>query len=102
MPVNETQAREMDQAITDFKNKDAQAARDQQVIDKATAQTWYDTTIEPTLLWNNTQLDNIQLSNTFTDRDTLEVINETSFRKDVLAKNIRGFTQRIRTIKARL
>jgi len=73
------------------------------VIDLAVAQVWYDTTIEPTLTWNNTQPDTTQLRNTIADRATLEALRPTDrHRQEVLRLEIRKHDERIRTIKARL
>ena len=99
----EQEARDMHQAITDFQDKDSQAESTQQQADLATAQTWYDTTIEPTLTWRNTQTDRQQLQNTFSDRDTLEAtVTADRFRQTILRNEIEKLTTRIRQIKSRL
>jgi len=101
--VTEQEARDMNTAIEAFQASDAQARRDQLIIDLATAQTWYDTTILPTLTWNNTQPDTTQLRNTFDDRDIIiALITSDKHRKTIIRQEAEIMTTRIRTLKAGL
>jgi len=101
--VTEQEARDMDAAIKDFETKDDITQRDQDVIDLGIAQSWFDNTIKPTLIWNNAQTDRQQLDNTFTDRNTLEALRPVNrFRVIIVGKEIQNHDIRIRLIKSRL
>jgi len=101
--VTEQEARDMDSAQQAFRSKDRQDAQDQDVIDLAAAQTWFDTMIKPTLTWNNTQIDLLQLDNTFADRGVIQSLRPVDqHRIRVLRKEIEEHDQRVRSIKERL
>ena len=101
--VTEQEARDMNTAIEAFQNSDEQALRTQRQADVALAQTWYDTTIEPTLKWRSTQTARRQLANTFDDIDTLESLTPANnSRKNILIFEISKLRDRVRQIKAGL
>jgi len=99
--VTEQEARDMWTSILAFQARDGQAQDAQFRADLAIAQIWYDTTIKPTLTWNNTQTVRQQFNNTLADRVTLEAIVPTNrSRQKILGDEIKNHTQRIRQIKA--
>ena len=101
--VSEQVARDMNDAIKAFQKKDSDALNAQNDADLVIAQTWYDTTIQPTLTWQNTQADNIQLSNTISDRTTIvSTVAANRFRRQILRLESQKLTERIRQIKGRL
>lgn len=101
--VTEQEARDMNTAIEAFKDKDAQAQRQQAQADLAVAQTWYNTTIKPTLTWRNTQSIRRQFENTLNDRDALEALVEPDrVRQQIIRNEIEKLSERIRRIKERM
>jgi len=101
--VTEQEARDMNTAIETFKSDDARAQRQQVQADLATAQTWFDATIKPTLTWRSTQRVRQQFENTLNDRDTLEALTESDrFRQHIIRIEIEKLSERIRRIKERI